>query len=123
MTHSDKLQKLLEHAPHLGISPYTAAPPLYRLLWRLGVEIPPPLFAAFLPNALLMGGFFACGWGLLMWLFTWSGNGQVSPVLALLLALSAGLMFGIAMALYLRSKARQLNLPPWSEYAGRPSRR
>jgi Family of unknown function (DUF6404) len=122
MTHSEKLQKLLEHAPKLGISPYTAAPPLYRLLWRLGIEIPPPLFAAFLPNAFLMGGFFTCSWGLFMCLFIWAGDGKVSAFFALQASLFAGLMFGITMALYLRYKARQLNLPPWSEYSGRPSR-
>jgi len=116
MKHSEKLKKLYEHTPRLGLSPYTLAPPLYRLCWHLGLEVAPPLFSGFLTNAMLMGGFFAAGWGMLMWLFTWSG--KASPMFALLAALLAGGLFGISMALYMRNKARQLKLPPWAQYRG-----
>jgi Family of unknown function (DUF6404) len=121
MTHSEKLKKLYEHAPSLGISPYTLAPPIYRLFWRLGLEVAPPLFSAFLTNVLLMGGFFASAWGLCMWLFAWSFLGNISPVIVLPFALIAGGLFGVIMALYSRYKAKQLKLPPWSQYTGQAS--
>jgi Family of unknown function (DUF6404) len=47
-----------------GIGRYTTAPPLYRLLWRMGVETPPPHFASLGSIALLMGLFFGMSWGL-----------------------------------------------------------
>jgi len=118
MNHKDKLQKMYEHLPALGISPYTAAPPLYRLLWLLGIEAPPPIFASFLQISFFMGTFFAAGWGLFMWLFLWSHEEGSSLLTAGLVSLLAGVMFGLLMATYLRYTAKKHNLPSWSEYTG-----
>jgi membrane associated rhomboid family serine protease len=118
MTHSEKLQKMYAHLPALGITPYTAAPPLYRLLWSLGIEIPPPIFSPFLMTAALMGVFFAIGWGSIMWFISWSRDPDFSVTSAAVAAVVAGLLFGLIMASYLKYKSKQLNLPPWSEYKG-----
>ena len=117
MTHADKLKQMYEHLPALGISPYTAAPPVYRLLWRLGVEVPPPLFTRFFPLALVMGAFFAIGWGGFMWLFFWSRESAPAGGIAVV-SLAAGILFGLFMAGYIRYKANKLNLPLWSQYNG-----
>jgi Family of unknown function (DUF6404) len=119
MTHSEKLTRLYEHLPSLGLPPYTAAPPLYRLLWRLGVQVAPPIFGTFLTNVILMGGFFAFGYGLCLWLFLWSFDVNLSPAIAMFSSIFAGLLFGIIMAWYFRYKARQLKLPLWSQYTGK----
>lgn len=41
-----------------GVKEATAAPPFSRMLWKLGIDAPPPLFAAFGINTLVMGGCF-----------------------------------------------------------------
>jgi hypothetical protein len=46
---------MLNDLAQRGVRKYTAAPPLYRVLWRLGFDIAPPPFATFWSNALLMG--------------------------------------------------------------------
>src|SRR4051812_10526784 len=67
MDHQAKVAHLLEDLKQRGISEYTTAPPFYRLLWRMGLETPPPHFASFGSIALTLGVFFGVGWGLLMW--------------------------------------------------------
>lgn len=42
-------------------------PPILRLMWRAGVDVPPPHFAQFWQNAVVTGGFYAIAWGLLMY--------------------------------------------------------
>ena len=118
MTHSEKLQKMYAHLPALGLSPYTAAPPAYRLLWLLGINIPPPIFGPFLPSAVFMGTFFAILWGALMWLMSWSHDPELSLATAAIASVTAGLLFGLIMAGYFSYKSKQLNLPPWSDYTG-----
>jgi hypothetical protein len=44
MTHRQKVDHLIEKLGHQGLSCNVAAPPLSRLLWALGLEIPPPFF-------------------------------------------------------------------------------
>jgi len=109
MTGSEKLQAMQARMAELGIAPSTAAPPLWKLLWRMGVEVPPPLFMGFWSVALLMGGFFGVGWGILMWFMMWSRQGMAGWV-ALVAAVVAGVLFGLAMAAYFRHLARKHGL-------------
>jgi uncharacterized protein DUF6404 len=71
MTHAEKIEYLLKDFDQRGINTYTVAPPLFRLLWRLGSEVTPPHFAGFWFLTLFMGVFFAIAWGIFMWLFAW----------------------------------------------------
>ena len=117
MTDPDKLERMRKHMLALGVSPSTAAPPLWKLLWRLGIDLPPPLFMGFWQTALLMGSFFGLFWGLFMWLFMWSRQGM--PVWIMLSsAILAGVLFGLCMAAYFRHLARKHRLPSWSAYTG-----
>ena len=119
MTHQEKLEEMYRHMAILRVSRLTAAPPAWRLLWRFGVEVPPPLFAPFMPSALAMGAFFGLFWGLFMWAFLWARQGM--PVsLMVATALTAGALFGFIMATYFRHLARKHKLPPWAEYTGAP---
>ena len=109
-----------QHLHALGVSAGTVAPPLWRLLWRMGVDVPPPLFLRFLPAAALLGGFFGLGWGLLMWPMYWARHGL--PLGAALAAMVfAGTSFGLLMAAYLRFMARRHRLPAWADYTGAPN--
>jgi hypothetical protein len=119
MTHAEKLERMRKHMAALGVSPGTAAPPLWRLLWRMGLEVPPPLFLGFWPLALAMGAGFGMVWGGFMWLALWSHQGLPSW-LAVGAAAGAGAMFGLSMAAVFRYFARRYKLPSWADYTGMP---
>ncbi|MCK6481031.1 MAG: DUF6404 family protein [Planctomycetes bacterium] len=97
-----------------GADPLSAAPPLFRLLWRCGSEVPPPHYLSFRSMVLLVGGLFGgcmalpvVGLHLLVGL----------PLLpGLLLALAGGLLFGCTMAFHYRSEALRLRLPSLEEF-------
>jgi hypothetical protein len=115
MTHDEKVAFLLNDLGQRGVGKSTVAPPLYRILWRLGVEATPPLFASFWSTALMMGVWFAIGWGVIMWLFVWRGEDQPAAVFVTV-SIVAGVLFGITMAAYYRWRARKLALPRWDSY-------
>lgn len=119
MTHSEKRDLMYLHMQGLGIGRSTSAPPAWRLLWRLGIEVPPPLFTPFLPGALAMGAFFSVFWGLAMWALMWARQGMPVGLMALT-ALCAGALFGLTMATYYRYLARKHRLPSWAHYSGAP---
>lgn len=120
VTHAEKLERMRAHMAALGIPASTAMPPLWKVLWRLGFEVPPPLFMGFGGITLVLGGFFGCFWGLMMWLLLWSREGM-SVWFALAAAFAAGVLFGVAMAAYLRRLARRHRLPAWDGYTGQGS--
>jgi hypothetical protein len=117
MKHSEKLELMYRHMASLGISRAVAAPPAWRLLWALGIEAPPPLFAPFWPSVLLIGAYFGTAWGVVMWLVQWSRRGM-PPSIAAGAAVTAGVLFGLCMAVYFRHVARKHHLPSWDEYPG-----
>ena len=114
MKTSEKRDAALKLLASTGIWRSNYAPPLLRLLWRLGFDVPPPHFGTFWGNALSNGTFFGIGWGVLMWLF-----GLYDPEMSLGLkfrvASGAGLIFGLAMASYYAYGKRKHNLPSWKE--------
>ncbi len=115
MTHSQKVERLIADLGKQGVSPYTVAPPLFRLLWALGLQAPPPFFLRFFPLTLLAGTFFGILWGVCMWLIQWQAWHMPVEVV-LVLAAVAGLAFGMSLAAYYRWKAARLQLPPWDCY-------
>lgn len=117
MTHEDKLDVMYRHMARIGVPASTAAPSAWRLLWRLGVEVPPPLFTPFWTGALAMGTVFGVFWGLLMWAIQWAHQGMPLSLMAVL-TLLAGVLFGLSMAVYFRHVSRKHRLPRWTEYTG-----
>jgi hypothetical protein len=115
MTHRQKVNHLVRDLGKRGVGGFTVAPPLFRLMWLLGLEVPPPLFLGFFTLTLLTGGFFGVLWGVVMWLIQWQ-SGRIPVEVAVLTAAGTGLLFGLTMAAYLRWKARQLGLPSWEDY-------
>ena len=97
----------------------------YRLMWRLGMNVRPPLYQSFRTLALLMGIFFGGTWGLAMFfvaggIVRWVESEGVAPrvrtdaelvTVMIVASLLAGLGFGLSMATYYRRKARGLRLP------------
>ena len=88
------------------------APPLLRLVWKMGVRIPPLPFAPFWQVALLMGIPIGSVWGILMWFFTWKESG-IDPVDAIARSLLFDVWMGIFMAAYHWWRKKVNNLPDW----------
>ncbi|MCE9619192.1 MAG: DUF6404 family protein [Planctomycetes bacterium] len=93
------------------------APPLTRLLWRLGFDAPPPHLGTFLGNAILMGVFFGVGWGVLFGLeMSWWYHRWMQLDILGIAAVAAGVLFGLCMAsIYSYGKLKH-GLPSWQDF-------
>ena len=123
MTHRHKVDHLIEELGQQGVGAYTVAPPLFRLLWALGSEVPPPFFLGFGKLTLLMGTSFGILWGVLwgvfMWLWAWQGQlpAAIGALVTVFAAVLAGLLFGLVMAGFIRWKAERLGIASsWEDY-------
>jgi hypothetical protein len=123
MTHRQKVDHLIQELDRQGVSSNMAAPPLFRLLWALGLEVPPPLFLGLFQYALVLGIPFGVLWGIGMWLWVWQELGLAGLIVGVPSTVVAGLLFGLVMAGFFRRwAARQLRwkgveLPSsWEEY-------
>jgi hypothetical protein len=124
MTHRQKVDRLIEELGQQGVGSYTVAPLLFRLLWALGLEVPPPLFLGFRKLTLLMGTFFGVLWGGLwgisMWLWVWQGEipAGIAVPITVFAAVLAGLVFGLIMAWLARRTAVRLGIASsWEGYS------
>jgi predicted Zn finger-like uncharacterized protein len=121
LTHKEKVAYMIKDLKRRGVGPSTSAPPVFRLLWALGVKVPPPLFLGFLPTLLIVGSVAGVLWGGMMWVLQWRGM-DMPMWLAVAGAAAFGLLFGSTMGFYVRWKAKKLGLPPWSRYPRRSRR-
>jgi hypothetical protein len=92
-----------------GIWPSNYAPPLFHLLWRLGMNVPPPHFIRFVSVVIFMGAFFG---GAMSLFVLWSTTG-ISGTLVLIIGVLTGLAFGLAMACYYAYGRSRHQLPHW----------
>lgn len=104
-------EEALKLLARTGIRKSNYLPPALRLLWALGVKVPPPHFAAFIPTFLVTGAFFGLSWGALMRLFV---LGLMPGLSVLYVSISAGVLFGLSMAAYYAYGRSKHRLPPWS---------
>jgi hypothetical protein len=111
VTHRQKVQHLLAELSAKGVYKSTVAPPLFRQLWALGLEVPPPLFIHFLPLMLFSVIYFGIFFGVFAWLLVCR---NVS--LVLLPSAAGGILSGLAIAIFFRFRARTLKLPDWKDY-------
>lgn len=114
-SHRQKVDRLIRDMRDRGISEYDAAPPIYRLLWKIGIKVRPPYFQPFFTIFLFQGLGFGLVFGGLMWLVLWRASG-IPAGIAIIAALVAGLAFGLSMAFHFKQQARKLNLPSWRRY-------
>jgi hypothetical protein len=123
MTHQEKVALMIKDLGRNGVLPIWCAPPLFRLLWAVGLEIRPPLFLPFLANFLILELQLAWLVWLLwlgaIWLFPESTSAQAAP-LVLLCSHMVGLVIGFIIASELASTARKLMLPSWNLYLAEP---
>ena len=110
-----KLAAALELLSTTGMWRITYAPPLFRLLWNLGVEVPPPHFCRLSALAIFFVPFFGITWGTAMWFAAWSRRGMALEKAATL-ALLAGLLLGLGMAAGTRRAAKKHGIPLWRDF-------
>lgn len=107
-----KKERALAHLARTGIWQSNYAPPLFRMLWSVGVRVPPPHFIPFAAAALLMGSVFAILlFGVAMVLGVagpHAGLGTVAVTDVL-----AGTFFGLSMAAYYKFGRTRYGLPAW----------
>jgi hypothetical protein len=113
MRFEQKLAAALRLLASTGMWRSEYAPPLHRLLWKLGAKTPPPHFLSFMVNFISAGVWFCVFCGLAMWL-TGSSHHGLSRLAAA--ALFAGVFFGVCMAAYYRYGARKHRIPLWRDF-------
>ncbi|WP_437357683.1 DUF6404 family protein [Inquilinus limosus] len=96
------------------IPQHKAIPSIYRLLWRIGVKVPPPHFATLWQNICLEGVPFGVIWGFFIWLILWRNDERYAWAIVLAPAV-AGFLFGTIMASRYRSEARTHAFPRWKD--------
>ena len=115
MRFEDKLIAALGLLASTGMWRSEYAPPLHRLLWKLGAKTPPPHFQSFAANFVRAGVWFAVVWGLLMW-FAWPQSHGMSVERAFAGSIFTGTLFGLGMAAYYRCGARKHRIPLWRDF-------
>lgn len=118
MTQSSKLDRYVQQMADAGVGKSTAFPPLWRVLWRIGIQAPPPIFLGFLPLTLIFGGSFGVIFSGVAWLFQDFGMLRQPAMSPPLFALLAGIPYGLAMAYYHRGLAKQHHLGSWAAFSG-----
>ena len=116
MTHDRKMEEYKRLMAEKGIGPATVSPPLWQLLWSMGVPLPPPLYMRFLPLALFAGTFFGVVFGAFAWYMGNKGVRTMSLNEAGVVALATGAFFGISVAWLTRRLARKHGLGTWSAF-------
>jgi hypothetical protein len=113
MSHGQKTDRLVSELKAKGVGRNWSSPPLFRILWALGIEVPPPLFMHFFPLAVLIGGFvFAMMATLRLWFL---GLRADLPGDFLLISTTAGFV-GLLGSWNFRRKAQKLQLSSWESY-------
>ncbi|MGR3759806.1 DUF6404 family protein [Roseobacteraceae bacterium NS-SX3] len=91
-----------------------AIPPMVSLQKWLGLKPRPPHYLPFWQAFAVLGAWYGCVWGILMWNVTWSRQGLPLPA-AFWLSFRAGALFGLLMASYYRWGRKRYDLSDWNE--------
>lgn len=90
------------------------APPLLRILWRLGILLPPLPFMPFWQVTVLTGGLWGISWGCAMWFIYWGPSGMVAGE-AIIISITGGFLFGLLMASFHWWRRKVNLLPSWDD--------
>ncbi len=106
----DKVEAFLREAEAEGIPRWNVAPPVYRMFWWFGIEVPPPSFLSRSFVVALEGLFFSIAFFLFFFQF-------FKPAEAMFCALGTGVMYGLIAGIQHLDMAYQLgSLPNWDLY-------
>lgn len=122
MKTQDQIQEYVDALIRQGVKAYSAAPPVYRVLWRMGISITPPYSQALIINFLFfaLALFFIVSIILTIFTFLFWGFTNWSRILPILTKptfypgiLGGGLIFGLIMASYVKYRGRNVKVPKW----------
>jgi hypothetical protein len=119
MTHEEKLRRMGQHLPKLGIAEAMFAPPAYKLLWKLGLKVAPPVFAG--PLHCFLMGFIAITlmMALLGWLVPLPFEARMQREFGFwAVPLAMGVLGGLMSMVWLPYQFKRYRLPSWDEYRG-----
>jgi hypothetical protein len=108
VTHREKVDRAVSELGAEGFSQHTIAPPIFRMFWKIGINIPPPFFIDFWSLALLEGALFGAAMAIYYSVFHKSSH--------LIVCAIGGAVFGLTVSGIARRKARGLCLPSWKSY-------
>lgn len=98
----------------LGATPREAKPWLYRMLWRMGFEARPPLYAGLAQGFFVQGLPFAMLWTVFMCLTAWRGKAVPNYALALGIMVM-GLVMTLTSHWAMGRTRKRRSLPDWNE--------
>ena len=105
----------LELLARTGIRRRNYEPPGLRIIWELGIDMPPPHFASFGRNFIFYGAQVGIGCGLGQFLAKVILG---TPIAVFWPAFAAGLSFGLIKATYYAYGARKHGIPRWHAFDG-----
>jgi len=108
-----KLETALKLLKEQNVKKRQAFPGVHRLLWKVGVNVPPPHFNSFVGNSLFGSIFMFVFMGLWMNLFVWLKSGRLFS--ELFFTFLGAIIFGIFSALLIERKKAVLDLPKWED--------
>jgi hypothetical protein len=89
-------------------------PVILRLLWRLGVRVPPPHFVGFLVLALVSGAYFAVVYRLVIWFVDCIIRGRAQSIYPWVFTAIAAVIYGAFVSTYYDYGRRKYQLSSWS---------
>lgn len=113
-SYEDRIARALAELEASEIKSLNYAPPIFRVARKLGLKPRPPHYMSFTRAVLLLGPFFGLMWGTVMWFLSWEAQ-ELPLLVAVLAALLAGALFGLAMAGYYRWAGSQAGLSRWED--------
>ncbi len=110
----EKLSKAIEEMNQAGIARHTHSPPVFRFMWRIGLNIRPLFYSNLASIFLFMGiGFATLYWMIKSLLF--GSTSHIHPIATLVEVSIAGLGFGAFVALYYRWGRKKYGLSKWNQ--------
>jgi hypothetical protein len=113
MKNSQKRINALQLMARTGSSKMDCAPMVWRVLWSMGFQIPPPHFSPFLLNLLISGLWFGSFGGLILWAIRILNGDPIDVGFFIEVGVLA-VTFGILMAVYYAFFKRKHHLPSWN---------
>jgi len=116
MTHKEKVDHFVEYMKSKGVGTWDSAPPIFRLLWKLRFQIPPPLFINYKTWRLYYGISFGLGYEILS-LFPLFGTPRQFSIYSFIIeGVIVGGLFGYFMAMWYKHHNKKYDLPEWKDY-------
>jgi hypothetical protein len=114
MSKARKIDAIKEELARREIPWESVVPPLWRLSWRCGFVLPPPLFAGFMGNFLVACTFLFPFFLFCDYVLRWSH--PFSVVSTVLRTWPLAVIIGAVQSVKTRREANRLGVPKWSEF-------